>query len=45
MKNEEHGLTPDQMNEIVRKIEADYSDLHIQDWYEICQILLARADV
>lgn len=38
-------LTDEELHNIVVKIEKMYSNLHPVDWYNICQILLDRADV
>ena len=43
LEEQMHGLTDEQKQSIVNKIEREYDNLHVVDWHEICQMLLDRS--
>ena len=43
LEEEIYGLTDQQKQAIVNKIEREYDNLHVVDWHDICQMLLDRS--
>lgn len=43
LEEQMHGLTDEQKQAIVNKIEREYDNLHVVDWHDICQMLLDRS--